>query len=385
MNLALQKTISLLLLIFLGFLLQKKVAGKDSLKGIKALILSVALPATIFVALLKIELTNNLLLLPVWVLALNFILLGSFYLALEAFGIQKNTPIHRTLLMLMPSLAPGLSCFPFIMEYLSEGELAMAALADVGNKIFVLIFLYLLAMHWFNKRFVQQQKNASWSKIKGLIVAMLNEPINLVMISALILLALGLNLSSFPLFLENTILRISAIMTPLVLLFIGMAVNIKWKDLNLIFFLLSWRAGISFCLSALIIFLMPTLSPALILLIIVFPQSSCSFWPFAHMSAVDSLEEKENTLNSTFNTKFALSVLACSLPFSTIIILGIFSFQAFFLNGLYVGILGLLLISISIWPVLINKLKFKVSKNEKVREVNFFTRLVEDIESRKAS
>ncbi len=385
MNPALQKTLGLLLLIFLGILLQKKVVGNDSLKGIKILILSVALPATIFVALLKIEISNSLLLLPILVIVFNFILLGVFYVSLSAFGIQKKTPVHRTLLMLMPSLAPGLSCFPFLMEYLGEHELASAALADVGNKIFVLVFLYLLSMHWFNSRLLQKLSKFSWQKIKDLLLSMLNEPINLVIISALVLLALSINLSSFPVFLENTILRISAIMTPLVLLFIGMAVKIKWKDFNLIFFLLSWRAGLSFCLSALLIYFAPAVSPAFILLIIVFPQSSCSFWPFAHMSAVDSLEQKQQVLSNTFHTKFALSVLACSLPFSTLIILGVFSFPSFFLSSFHTLMVGLTLTSISFLPVAFKAFKMKVRKNEDISEVNFFTSLVEEIESRKAS
>ena len=63
MNFALQKTLELLLIILLGVLLQKKVAKKD-LNGVKTLILSVALPATIFVALLKIKLDSSLLIFP---------------------------------------------------------------------------------------------------------------------------------------------------------------------------------------------------------------------------------------------------------------------------------------------------------------------------------
>ena len=55
-------------------------------------------------------------------------------------------------MMLLPSLAPGLSCFPFIIVYLGDEYLALAALADVGNKIFVLILLYMLAMHWYHLR-----------------------------------------------------------------------------------------------------------------------------------------------------------------------------------------------------------------------------------------
>ena len=63
MNFALQKTLELALIIGLGLLMQRKVAKQD-LKGLKNLILSIALPATIFVALLKIELKASLLIFP---------------------------------------------------------------------------------------------------------------------------------------------------------------------------------------------------------------------------------------------------------------------------------------------------------------------------------
>ena len=73
MNFALQKTLELVLIIGLGLLLQKKVAKQD-LKGIKTLILSVALPATIFVALLKIKLDSSLLIFPLLALVFNFVM-----------------------------------------------------------------------------------------------------------------------------------------------------------------------------------------------------------------------------------------------------------------------------------------------------------------------
>ena len=73
MNFALQNTLELVLVIGLGLLLQKKIAKQD-LKGVKTVILSVALPAVIFVALLKIKLESSLLIFPVLALAFNLIL-----------------------------------------------------------------------------------------------------------------------------------------------------------------------------------------------------------------------------------------------------------------------------------------------------------------------
>src|SRR5680860_434898 len=148
MNFALQNTLELVLIIGLGLLLQKKIAKQD-LKGVKTIILSVALPAVIFVALLKIKLESSLLIFPLLALAFNLILFLATKYVLAPSLPKSEGAKKRTLMMLLPSLAPGLSCFPFIVVYLGDDSLALAALADVGNKIFVLILLYMLAMHWY--------------------------------------------------------------------------------------------------------------------------------------------------------------------------------------------------------------------------------------------
>lgn len=344
MNYALQKTLELLIIIALGLLLQKKVAKQD-LKGIKVIILSIALPATIFVALLKIELNGTLLVYPFLALSFNLLLLVITKYFISVSLSKHEEPKKRTLTMLLPSLAPGLSCFPFIVVYLGNDSLALAALADVGNKIFVLILLYLLAVNWYNSRALKEIVSTTSSKLKSLILSMLNEPINLVIIMALLLLGFGFTLSSLPGFIENTITKMSLIMTPLILLFIGMAVRIKSGELKTILIMLVRRSGFTFLFSAVLVYIFPVLTPAMILLLVVFPQSSCSFWPFAHMNAINSMEEKDEHPNPTFDINFAINVLACSLPFSTILIIAIFSFSEVFIDphvllGIGSGALG---------------------------------------------
>ncbi|MBC8768689.1 permease [Arenibacter sp. BSSL-BM3] len=371
MNYALQKTLELLLIIGLGLLLQKKVA-KEDLKGIKTLILSVALPATIFVALLKIELKGSLLIFPLMALVFNFIMAIATKFLLASSLPKNEGAKKRTLTMLLPSLAPGLSCFPFIIVYLGDEYLALAALADVGNKIFVLILLYMLGMHWYHARAVKDLVATTSSKLKGLFLSMLNEPINLVIIVAMVLLGFGLTLSSFPEFLENTIVKMSLIMTPLVLLFIGMAVRIKFSEFGFIFSLLVKRAGITFLLSAFFVFLFPALGTSMILFIVVFPQSACSFWPFAHMSAVNTMEEKDEQTKPTFDVNFAVNILACSMPFSTILIISIFSFSEFFVNPVVLVVTGIIMVAVTYIPYLITKLKRSDKSGEVVNYNTFF-------------
>ncbi|MFT6795987.1 MAG: hypothetical protein ACJART_001125 [Maribacter sp.] len=363
MNFALQKTLELLIIIGLGLLLQRKVAKQD-LKGVKVLILSVALPATIFVALLKIELKGTLLVFPFLALTFNLImLLASKYFLSVSLPKNENAK-KRTLMMLLPSLAPGLSCFPFIVVYLGDDSLALAALADVGNKIFGLILLYILAMHWYHKRALKDNLDSSKNKLRSLVLSLINEPINIVIVLGLFLLGFGLNLNSLPSFLQNTVLSMKVLMTPLVLLFIGMAVRVKSGEFAIIISMLLRRAGIAFCLSALVAFSIPSLSPAMLLLLVVFPQSSCSFWPFAHMSAINAMEEKDAHPEPSFDVNFGVNILACSLPFSTILIIGVFSFSEFFINPVALIGIGLSALAVSYAPDIFKSRSFMIDREK---------------------
>ncbi|MCA6074116.1 AEC family transporter [Fulvivirga sedimenti] len=338
-----QQSLVFIFLIVLGILLQKKISDARELKGLKIIILSIALPATIFIALLSIQFDSRYLFLPLGALGFNILMLVLVKYFGPAFGFNPNSKEHLTVMMLIPSLAPGLSCFPFLAEFMGEDGLALGALADVGNKVFVLILLYLLAIHWYHG--MSKEKSTGMGKLKSLMVAMINEPINMIIIIALVMVAFGMNMSTFPAFLRDGIGRASMIMTPLILLFIGLSVRIKWRDLKQLFFLLTWRSGVAFMASALIIGLVPALTPTLALLIVVFPQSATSFWPYAHMTAINQMGGQP-----VFDTKMAISVLACSLPFSTLTILGVFSFESYFVNPWYLGGIGATLFLISLLP-----------------------------------
>ncbi len=331
MNSAVVKTLSIFLMIAIGFLLRNKVKSKEQKEGIKTIILSLALPATIFIALLKIEFEPAMVFIPLLALGFNLIL----FVLIDKIPLRSvfDTPSsqYRAASLLMPSLAPGLSCFPFILEYSGELPFAMAALGDIGNKIFVLIIAYLIAMKWYFKSRVAQE-NSEKSKLKDLLKALVEEPVNMVIVTAIIMLGLGLNFESLPGFITMNVDRLSVMMTPLVLLFIGISMKLTRQQAVVILSLLFFRSSLAFLLSGLLILTLAPQDLAITLLIVVFPQSACSFWPFAHMAVVNELESKAalQTKNRVFDLEFAMNVLACSLPFSVIIILLIYSSGAFF-------------------------------------------------------
>ena len=305
----------------------------------------------IFVALLKIEINPDLLILPVLALVFNIVMIFLTRYSLPFFGIKADTPAMRTLMLLLPSLAPGLTCFPFIVEYLGDDVLAWAALADIGNKLFVLVLAYLLAMSWYYKNQNLKAKS-NGEKVKELLIAMVSEPINMVILVAIILLSFGFNLESMPGFLSESILMMKDMMTPLVLLFIGIAVIFKWDQLRMITSLLTFRAGFTFLISGLFIWLVPMPSEAAVILAVVFPQSAVSFWPFAHMSSIRKLEyeNEDQKSNPTFDLELGINVLAVSMPFSTLLILGVFTSGSYFTYPIHVITIGALMVGLALLP-----------------------------------
>jgi malate permease and related proteins len=353
MSSAITKTISLVILIGLGYFLQSKINSKDQREGIKTLILSLALPATIFIALLQIDFKSDLIVIPLFAIAFNVIM----HLLMDSvplntmFGLPLNQ--YRTLIMLIPSLAPGLSCLPFIMEYSGQGPLAIAALADVGNKVFVLIISYTIAMRWYFRTHSGSEEG-NGSRVYGLLVSLVNEPVNIVIVIAIAMLGLGLNYKSLPEFAQLSVDRLSLMMTPLVLLFIGISIKLTWTQVRTIFAFLFFRSSIAFALSGVMLLLLPVSDLATALLIVVFPQSACSFWPFSHMAAVATLEEKSALTGQTFDLEFAMNVLACSLPFSVILILTVYTAGSFFGSVANIFISAAIFLSLAIGVVVLS-------------------------------
>lgn len=367
MDIGFQKTIVFLFFIFIGILLKVKFKSKEEITGIKKIILNLALPATIFIALLGVKVELHLLILPILALGLNLLLYLLMPLVMPLMGVAKGTPEFRTARMLIPSLAPGLSSFPFILEFLGDDYLAMAAMSDLGNKVFVLFFLYLVAMNWhYSLQTSDGKKNGT--KLKPLVKAMVSEPVNVFIGVALLLLAFGFHMDSLPFFLSETLEKLSLIMTPLVLLFIGLAVKIKKKQFFQIFSLLSTRAGLVLLLSG--IFVVATRIEAKndILLTIAFGLSACSFWPYAHIATVDSMEMDKKSKKKTFSSDFGVAILALSFPLSTMLILATLNSGTFFVNPFNIFLVAFVLLGIGVAIPLVSGIKKKKWSEQRIIE-----------------
>ncbi len=240
----------------------------------------------------------------------------------------------------------------------------MAAMADVGNKVFVLIFLYIFALNLFLKQNKGQKSNL-WSKIKSLLISLVKEPINSIIFVAIFLLSIGIGYDALPRLVTDIFDKTSAMMTPLILIFIGLAVELKQSKKRVIVSLLFFRAGVSVLFSAMVIMLFKISDPTQVLLALVIPLSSASFWPFAHISAFNLKEDQLEIPKEkrTFNVEFAVLILAFSLPFSSGLILSILSMGKVFAHLGAIFALGTVLILISVLPVLIAKLSVRFSNS----------------------
>jgi hypothetical protein len=314
-----------------------------------------------------IKMDISLLIYPLVIIIFNFFIFYSTPLFLPIFGIEKNSASGRTLRMLLPSLAPGLSSFPFINEFLGVKSLGLAAMGDVGNKFFALNFLYFVAMGMYMKN-TKKAAEEEKGKFKSLLLSLIKEPINIIMLLAISLLSFGFNLDSLPILITDLFGKASSLMTPLVLIYIGMAVQFKEGKIKLVSSILFFRAGISLLFSLAVIKLGNVTDTNLALLAIVVPLSSCSFWPFAHISGINLKEENDEIAREkrTFDLNLAILILAFSLPFSTILILGILASGSFFTGTLPMVILSSILIVLGLAPHIIRRVKanLKSSKNK---------------------
>lgn len=356
MEVALQRSASFILIILIGILLKKKISSNEEINGLKKLILTIALPATIFIALINIKLENTLLMLPFVAITFNIFLFLITPVFLKILGIKNKAKVASTRL-LIPSLAPGLSCFPFILEFLGEDYLAKAAMADLGNKFFVLFILYLISIKWYYSNQTENITVSKQERLKALAINMVSEPINLFIIVALMLVVAGFSFDHLPLFIQQTLSRLSLIMTPLVLLFIGLAVKIKKDQFFKIFSILMLRASLTLFLIGTLVALLHINTPSDVLFYISFGLSACSFWPFAHISNVALKERSVPDKDKTFDVNFSLAILALSLPVSVLLILGVLTAGDFFSTSYHIWLLSLILFLFGMLGPLIQRLK----------------------------
>ncbi len=362
MDATIQKTILFGIFIVIGFILKRKFNSKAEIQGLKKIILNLALPATIFIALMGIEIDPKLAGFPLMALGINLLLFYIFPFILPLVGFKKDSHDYRTMRLMIPSLAPGLSCFPFIAEILGQEYLAKAAMADLGNKVFVLIILYSIATQWYFKQNSNSQRDKG--KLKSLLITLFSEPVTLLILIALGFMTFGFSFEKLPTIAQDVIQKLSVLMTPLVMIFIGLAVKIRKDQCIKILSLLMIRAGMVMGISAVIIWSMQISVREDILWILAFSLSACSFWPYAHIASISEKEKKELGKEKTFKSAIAINLLALSFPLSTLMIMTVMLNPDFMMVPSH--IIGVAITCLGIGSVLAAGIRLKELKTSKV-------------------
>ena len=360
------------ILILLGFLLKFKFNKPDFKNGLKLYILNIALPATIFISIVSVQINSKYLLFPLIALFFNIMI---FFLSPILLKISNITDVRKrsTLYMLLASFAPGLSCFPIINEFLGYESLAKASIIDFGNKVFVLIFLFFVAFKFHNSN-LNNTNNKSNKPIKTVVKSLFLEPINIVIIVAVLFLSSSSTINDIPLLLINLFSKIKDTLAPVVLIFVGLSIIFNKHVVKNILPLLFIRSGLCLLLSSACIHLTGFTISEDIKLFLILSLSSVSFWPFLHMTFVDNLEKNIEEGKKTFDTRYGLNFLAYSLPFSTIIILSLFSNEEILLdfNNIYLIAVSFLLFGVLL-TIIFNPFKFKSKEKKSLDRRNFIS------------
>lgn len=341
----LQKAIALILLIIAGYLLKPKFKDPASVGAVRNFILNAALPATIFLSTIEIDTKLDLVVLPSFALAINlaFMVMGCVVAWLLMRDAEKAKT--RAMILLFPSLAPGLTVYPFIEQFLGRQGLAWAALADMGNKLFVLIGLYALAIYWYQQSAAKNPQASVKFQWKSIAIFLLTEPVNIAIILGFLI--AFWNASGFlPLAVTDAIQKLALCATPLILFYVGISFNPKAFQFGTLLMVLLARTGVGFLISAATIALLKPTSVEALTLFVALPQASCSLWPLLHATKINTQRSLAGagTASDTppifFDTDFATSLLAMSFPFSILILLIIFSSGQFFQSSTHLGLMG---------------------------------------------
>ena len=182
-----------------------------------------------------------------------------------------------------------------------------------------------------------KQKTGS---LNFILKSLIYEPINVVMILALIFLTTNNNLSDIPNMIISLFMKIKDSLAPAVFIFIGFSILFNLKDLIKIIPLLLIRSGLCLLIVTSSIHFTGLGFTDETILFIILSLSSVSFWPFAHMAFIDNLEKRVNLNKKNFDLKFGLNFLAYSLPFSTITILLLFVDYSILYNPLILYVIS---------------------------------------------
>merc|ERR1719353_6956 len=142
-----QKTLELAVITAFGFWLRTKLSSKDA-GVVQKLLLSALVPAVIFTSLCSVKVGIDSLAYVVGGVGLVLLqIIVGHLAAYTVFGFNTSTmtkkalELRRTAVMEMGTMAPALSVFAFVTEFVGPAFTGLAALIDLPSKAYMLLIM----------------------------------------------------------------------------------------------------------------------------------------------------------------------------------------------------------------------------------------------------
>jgi len=333
-----------MIIIVMGFGFKYLIEGDitHTKNALKNLIIKLFLPVLIFTAFTKISPHMHVTAYPIFAISFSLFVFIFLKLFLQTISPESH---HYTQVILLSSVAPGLSVYPFIITFMSKAELADAALLDFGEKLFIFIFLYFITYYFIGKTFKTSVENDEKSpvNVKTALKNIISEPVNIVIMIGVILILFKIEIASISPSLAAILTDIGNTTVTLVMLFIGMSIKKNEIACSLkSFFLLILRSGLGMLFTGIFCFTTGMVDKKTTLLFLVFTQGSISFWPYANMIYLNKIYK-----NNFYHEDLAIELLAYSFPMTVMLMLLMFNMSYIFSDRLLITIAGAAVVGFS--------------------------------------
>merc|ERR1740129_1980537 len=307
-----QKALSFFVIGAIGTYLRPEYSGimkPQFIQGVQTLV-----PALIFKSLASVTMSTQVLAYPAFGAALVlFQYAMAWVMSTVVYGRSAKLGVmRRSTAQVIWSMAPALSSFAFIKEFVGSAAVGTAALIDLPNKFFVLIVFPLLLKAWAPAGGSSTEEKSSSASAGGLLKA-LTEPFNVAILGGLAMAATGTKIAKLgPAGMAVSML--AEAVTPVLFLLLGLKLNIKGSTPALCATLLLLRHGsIALAMSALFTIAGPAIAPGAALALVVMSQSAVS------VVGAGQLNKAVAAGVPGYTTEVGFDLLGYSFPFTTIL------------------------------------------------------------------
>jgi hypothetical protein len=313
-----QKTLELAVIAVFGFWLRAKLSKEDA-DVVQKLLLTALVPAVTLTSLCSVK---------VGVDSLGYLAggLGLVLLQIAVAHIVSNTvfgfdpkkmtkkalDLRRTAAMEMGTMAPALSVFAFVTEFVGPAFTGLAALIDLPCKAYMLIFMPSV-LKAKASRVAPEAPAASGSAMKAL-VAQLQDPFNASIIAGVLLSVLFQGGAIAKLgFVGSALKSLAAAQTPVLFLLIGLKLSIEGATPTLCGVLLLLRQGLVMMAVKTFLLFSGIRSPQMQLLITLASQAATSVVGFGQIN------KAKDRGDEGYSTDFAFDIIGISFPLTIIL------------------------------------------------------------------